>query len=174
MPKSHIMAVVASAFHRSRAEYGERYDDHVLDQYRLFVDTEERLVSRRQNENRFFLSLNAFILAVLSLLLQQGINDRIAWVGPLLLGVAGAVLSGAWFLIIRSYRKLNTAKFAVISQFEEQLPVKMFDAEWMAALSADYQPFTTIQSVVPVIFGLLALAGAVVGGLGLGGCFEPR
>src|SRR5687767_15870563 len=103
--------MAGDAFNRTRADYGESFDAHVLEQYRLFVETEERLVSRRQEENRFFLSVNALLLAVLSILLKDGLRDRPGWIGVALLGGAGVALCFAWWRIIGSYGKLNTAKF---------------------------------------------------------------
>jgi len=140
--------------------------DHLLDQYKVFVETEERLVSRRQEENRFFLSVNALVLTVLSFLLKQGISDRGAWVGVLLLGAAGLTLCYAWLRIIDSYRGLNEAKFAVIDGFERHLPARMFGAEWDEAELREYQPFTRIERHVPFVFGILHLIATVLGVLG--------
>ena len=140
--------------------------DRLLEQYKVFVETEERLVSRRQEENRFFLSVNALVLTVLSFLLQQGISDRASWAGVFVLGVAGLTLCFAWHTIIASYRTLNQAKFDVINSFEAVLPARMFGAEWEAAQALSYQPFTKIERIVPLIFGLLHLSATLVAMLG--------
>jgi hypothetical protein len=141
--------------------------DHFLEQYKIFVETEERLVSRRQEENRFFLSVNALMLTVISFLFKQGVHDRAAWLGIAILAGAGLVLCYAWMRTIQSYRTLNKAKFAVIDSFETVLPARMFGAEWEAAQARNYQPFTRIEERVPAVFGLLHLIGFVVGLLGL-------
>lgn len=154
---------------------GALFNDHqpdsaseqAMEQYKLFVETEERLVSRRQEENRFFLSVNALVLTVLSFLFKQGLNDRAAWVGVVLLGCAGLILCYSWFRIIDSYRVLNEAKFAVIDQFEKKLPARMFGEEWDQAKGRQYQPFTGIEREVPFVFGLLHLIGVILGVLGL-------
>jgi hypothetical protein len=159
-------------FSRSRAEYGDAFDSHVLEQYKLFLETEERLVSRRQEENRFFLSINALVVAVVSVLLRQGISDRLASAGISLLAAAGLALCVAWFSIINSYKTLNTAKFDVIADFEQQLPVRMFGAEWEAAEVRGYKPFTVIERRVPFVFGALHAAAAAVGGLATTGVID--
>jgi hypothetical protein len=141
--------------------------EHFVEQYKIFVETEERLVSRRQEENRFFLSVNALILTVISFLLKQGVGDRAAWGGIVILGAAGLILCYAWMKTIQSYRTLNEAKFAVIDSFEAVLPARMFGAEWEAAQARDYQPFTRIEERVPAVVGLLHLIGIVVGLLGV-------
>jgi predicted acyltransferase len=152
-------------FARSRASYGDRFDEHVMDQYRLFVETEERLVSRRQGENRFFLTVNSVLLAVLGLLIRQDISDAKAGIGIAILGVAGLTLCWAWYAIIESYKTLNTAKFDVLNQFEVQLPARMFAAEWDAATARGYEPFTVIETRVPIVFGALHIAAIVLGAL---------
>jgi hypothetical protein len=141
--------------------------DHFLEQYKVFVETEERLVSRRQEENRFFLSVNALVLTVISFLLRQGVSGRAAWGGVLGLALAGLILCYAWMKTIQSYRTLNEAKFAVIDQFEAALPARMFAAEWEEAKTRKYQPFTTIEQRVPAVFGLLHLVGAIIALLGV-------
>jgi hypothetical protein len=163
------MTSVPQTFTRSLADYGGEYKAHILEQYKLFVETEERLVSRRQDENRFFLSINALIVTVLGVLVQQGITDREASLGIIFLAAAGTVLCWAWHSIIDSYKDLNTAKFVVIKAFEQQLPARMFGAEWDSAHAAGYQSFTTIEKRVPYVFGVLHLAGVLVGILGVAG-----
>lgn len=152
---------MAKAFSRSRADYGDDFQAHVLEQYKIFVDTEERLIERRQQENRFFLSISALIVTALSVLLRQGISDRQASVGLILLAGAGLALCFAWHSIISSYRDLNTAKFAVINDFEAQLPARMFGSEWEAVRERDYKAFTAVEKRVPFIFGCLHGIGVI-------------
>ncbi|MGW1594954.1 RipA family octameric membrane protein [Streptomyces sp. NPDC002343] len=40
----------------------------------------------------------------------------------LAVNLAGITLSAAWWMKLRSYRDLNTAKFKIISKLEERLP----------------------------------------------------
>ena len=43
-----------------------KYNDHVLDQYKLYVEMADRISSRRLTANSFFLSLNSILIAFLS------------------------------------------------------------------------------------------------------------
>lgn len=164
---------VDRVFTRSRADYGDAFDAHVLEQYRLFIETEERLVSRRQEENRFFLTVNALLVTVISVLIRQDISDREAAAGVLLLGVAGIILCYAWRAIINSYKTLNASKFQIIARLEAQLPARMFGAEWEAAERAGYEPFTKIERRVPFVFGTLFVAASLAGLLGVLGVIQP-
>jgi hypothetical protein len=158
-----MTADTADTFTRDRASYGDRYDDHILEQYKVFVETEERLVSRRQEENRFFLSVNSLLLAVLGFLIREGIDKDEAAIAVAILGVAGIALCYSWFRIIASYKTLNEAKFVIIDEFEKQLPVRMFGAEWRAAEARQYEPFTKIERQVPFVFAALNLAATLIG-----------
>jgi hypothetical protein len=159
-------------FTRTRADYGENFDADVLEQYKLFVETEERLVSRRQEENRFFLSVTALLVTVIGILIKLNISDRKAGAGILLLSLAGMVLCYAWRSIIDSYRVLNEAKFVIIATFEAQLPARMFGAEWDAAQSRDYKAFTGIERIVPLVFGGLFVVASIAGILSVAGALH--
>ncbi len=75
---------------------------------------------------------------------------------------AGIALAISWWLSLRSYRDLNTAKFSVIAKMEAQLPVHLFEDEW-SCLKKDpvkgwrgrYAELGQVERVVPAIFALL-------------------
>jgi hypothetical protein len=161
-------------FVKTREQYGDSFAIHLLEQYKLFVETEERLVSRRQEENRFFLSISALIVTVVSVLLRQGISDRQAAIGITILAGAGLGLCVAWYSMIESYKLLNTAKFDVIAELESHLPGELFASEWQAAQTRNYKPFTIIEQRVPFIFGVLHSIAIVVGILGILGVIHSH
>ena len=50
--------------------------------------------------------------------------------GLVVTAIAGLVLSITWWQLLRYYRRLNRAKFAVIIQMEGSLPDRPFTDEW--------------------------------------------
>jgi hypothetical protein len=75
---------------------------------------------------------------------------------------AGVLLSLTWFLQLRSYRQLNTAKYAVITSMEPKLPVDIFDQEWSIlkkeapqAWRERYTELGYVERLVPVAFGIV-------------------
>jgi hypothetical protein len=65
----------------------------------------------------------------------------------------------AWFILVRSYRRLNTAKYAAIGDFEERLPAFAYSrAEWgVLGEGRDwrrYMPLTHVEQWVPVVFAV--------------------
>jgi hypothetical protein len=74
-------------------------------------------------------------------------------------GLAGLTLSLAWQRTIQSYSDLNTAKFTVIHEIEQHLPLRPFDAEWsLVKRGMDdtlYLPVSHLESKVPWIFSAM-------------------
>lgn len=144
-------------------ESSEKYQSAVLEQYRLCVEMADRVSARRNLANTFFLSLNTALAATLVAIASGRLTDTSTW----LLAAGLVVLLAqctAWFMIVRSYRLLNTAKYAVIGAFEERLPAFAYSrAEWKQLGEGRdwrrYLPLTHVEQWVPVIFAAAYLLG---------------
>jgi hypothetical protein len=147
-------------FKKPKDEYGERYEDHYLEIYRLYVEMADRISSRRRNTNSYFLAVNTAVIAVVAYL-QMGVtstNGNWYW----LIGSAGMAVCYMWYRLVRSYKDLNSGKFKVIRKIEQNLPIAPYDAEWECLGRGEdknlYLPFTRIEKFVPWIFFVLHLA----------------
>jgi len=129
----------------------EKYQAHLLEQYKLYVEMTDRVSQRRLTTNSYFLSINTALLAFIGYTAVKGKSDNL-W----LIGVAGIVLSLLWFYIVTSYRDLNTAKFSIIHEIERRLPLSLYAAEWNAMgrgqIPKLYRPLSHIERLVPWIF----------------------
>jgi hypothetical protein len=136
----------------------------ILEQYKIYVETADRVGARRNFTNSFFLALNTAIFAAIGALWK----DRPAvtsWllVFPLL---ALVVQCCAWFYLVRSYRQLNSAKYVVIGVFEQRLPASPYwNAEWKALGEgkdkAKYWPLTHLEQWIPAIFAATYIAAFI-------------
>ena len=142
-------------FRNSQKTYGDKYKDHYLELYKLYVSTAEAIGERRQKNNSFFLTLNTTIIAVISYVqlgIHSGESSDLYW----LISLSGMVLSYTWYRLIKSYKDINTAKFKIIHQIEKELPLAIYDSEWDALGRGQnqnlYLEFTKIEMVVPWIF----------------------
>lgn len=136
----------------------EKYQGHLFEQYKLFVEMADRISARRQTASSFFLSVNTALISVIGYLHLESSpqpKDSFFWI----VTTAGIALSYLWYRIIRSYRDLNSAKFKVIHEIEKHLPLSPYTAEWEAIghgkRSDLYLPFTHIEIGIPWIFLLL-------------------
>ena len=95
--------------------FGGRWSDDppnveiLMEQYKLLVETSERLVARRQVVNTFFLSANALALSALGLIAKEASRSPLAAVGILTIAGAALLLCVAWKSLVRSYAQLNGA-----------------------------------------------------------------
>jgi hypothetical protein len=140
------------------------YRSTVLEQYKIYVEMADRVSARRAAANAFFLTLNTAIGTALGILWQHP-PDTSRWqiVIPWL-ALLGQCL--AWFWILRSYRQLNSAKYAVVGALEKRLPASPYwSAEW-AALgkgrdSAQYWPLSHVESLIPAFYAGTYTAGFI-------------
>jgi len=154
---------------KNKDEYGKDYHNHCLEVYKLYVEMADRISTRRQNANSFFLTINSAIIAVLGYVqfgvylgaklgVEQSQTNDFYWI----ISILGMVLCLIWFRLVQSYKQLNTAKFKVIHHMEQHLPFAPYDAEWEAVDRGEnpklYKPFTHVEVAIPWVFFVLNLA----------------
>ncbi len=151
----------------SASEYGELYQDHLLEQYKLYVQMADKISERRQSTNTFFLTVNTTLIAFLGVVAKLGTGDAAAyaplpWV--LTVSAAGVVLCYSWYRLVRSYKDLNSGKFKVVHALERKLPSSPYDAEWVSVGEGKdpklYLPFTHVETKIPWVFVALYVAFA--------------
>jgi len=105
--------------------------------------------------------LLAGLTVIACLLAQFGAGGRLEDAAMILLAVMGVVLSLSWWIVIRSYRQLNSGKFRMLHELEEQLPYRPFSREWQFLGEGKdlklYSRLTTVESILPIFFGALSV-----------------
>jgi L-asparagine transporter-like permease len=99
--------------------YGESFKAHLLEQY---VESAEKVSERRVSANNYLLTVNAFLVTLYGLL--AGSPYKSSW--TVLVPIAGILVSLTWYRIITSYRDLNTVKFQVIHELEQEMPAALY------------------------------------------------
>jgi len=155
----------------SEAQYGGEYKNHLLEQYKLYVEMADKISERRQAANTFFISMCSALLAALGITWPtNAVIARTPWF--VMVSIVGMVLCLAWYRLIKSYRDLNSAKFRVVGRIESFLPLRPYRAEWELVgegkASSLYLPFTHIETRIPFFFLALFLVVAVVAPLAKG------
>jgi hypothetical protein len=145
-------------------------DPSVVEIYKLAVEMADRVSSRRSNANAFFLTVQTALVAAAGLA-GEPLRHLNSW-AALTIALAGAVLSTSWWLLLRSYRELNRAKFAVINELERELPLAIYTSEWVSlrehrvGLSRfRYADLGTVERFVPWVFAsiyILLFIGSLV------------
>jgi drug/metabolite transporter (DMT)-like permease len=132
------------------------YSAALLEQYKLYVEMADRVSARRSLTNTFFLTLNAAVFTLFGVFWQYRPQAGAGWLVFPVIGLVGQC--GSWYWLLRSYRQLNAAKYAVIGALETRLPTSMYwKAEWTALGEGRdpqrYLPLTHLEQWIPLLFG---------------------
>lgn len=147
--------------HAARETYGNSFGTHLLEQYKLYVQSAENVSARRVASSRYLLTLNAALLALYGL--QSANFGQGYW--TLLIPVIGIPVSLLWHLIIKSHADLNRIKFDVIHELEQHLPAAAYRYEWQLAEEGQgktYRAVTKIEWWIPILFTVLHVALAIM------------
>ena len=151
--------------------------------YRMAVEMADRVSSRRMVANGFFLSVHTALVTVVGFTYEKVATDQKSVL--IIIAMMGFLLAWTWFFAIRSYRRLNRAKFNAINKLEKDLETQYFTNEWaeLTKTTEDdlelksfrdrwlkfkdrYTTLTNIESVVPIVFAIIyvvILVGAFLG-----------
>lgn len=128
----------------------------LFEQYKVFLQTSETLVARRQSVSNFYISVNSAIVAVYSAVMSLAKDSSWKYIACLGFPIMGIILCTAWIKILRSYGNLNASKMRIISIIEKKLPASLYDAEWRAQSdklnSKPYISFTEAEVRIPKLF----------------------
>ncbi|MEX5271553.1 RipA family octameric membrane protein [Kocuria sabuli] len=140
------------------------YQTAVLEQWKMLVETSERVSTRRSLTNTFFLAINSVAVTILGIFWPKPTAGLSVWWILLPLTIL-LITCFSWFLLVISYRRLNKAKFAIIHSLEELLPARVFVNEWELIQrrgNTRYIPFTAVEIVVPIIFAVTYITAGVL------------
>jgi hypothetical protein len=148
MGKNRNTAVLRKPIDKLTPEEGKT----IVDLYKMLVEMADRVSQRRQAANNFYLSANTAIIGASAYISAFGQSDSNIFI----IAVAGVCVCILWQRNIESYKTLNEAKFKVINQIEQSLPLTPFTVEW-SYLDPDkngtrHRPFHTVEIFVPFIF----------------------
>lgn len=143
-----------------RETYGERFQEHLLEQYKLYVDSAEKVSEKRISTSNYLLTVNSSLLAVFGIASTQ--HSGGAWL--VIIPLAGLLVSYVWYFLVKSYGDLNTIKFKIIHELEGYLPAAPFLYEWDLCEQGKgkvYKPITYLEKKIPGIFGVVYIAQIV-------------
>jgi hypothetical protein len=142
---------------RLPTEYGDRYADHVLEQYKLYVELADRAAQRRNAATTGWIPL--LLNIVVALVTVSAASQALGRGGQAVLTLLGILICLSWFQDERRYRALAVAKYAVIARLEKQLPFALEEAEWQELQSeANAGYFPRVVVPLPIVFAFMHLA----------------
>lgn len=134
--------------------YGDSYQTHLLDQYKLYVQMANHVSERRTSANNYLITVNGFLVTLYALAGSvKTLSDKPLW--QYVVPLAGIFICVAWAALIVSYRNLNTSKFKVIHELEARLPAALYAHEWEVAeegKGSKYWPVSHVELIIPWVF----------------------
>ncbi len=125
--------------------------------YKAYLATAEAASERRAKMNAWMLSVNSALIGVHAAIskdnAQSGLLRDPSWLWTI--AFAGIVVCIAWLNLIKSYRDLNKAKFAVIAEMEKNFDFKPFTLERELYKAYPRISFSYIELGVPVAMALV-------------------
>jgi len=143
----------------AKESYGDNFQAHLLDQYKLYVEMADRISARRGQTNSFYISLLSGWLAFISIGFNKSLFAGSQNMVLLAVAILGLVLCFLWHINIRSYKQLNSAKFKVIHEMEKYLPFSCYatEAEMLNKDQSNIQKYlrlTNVEKYIPLVMGL--------------------
>ncbi len=142
------------AIHQQYCAYGDKAQDHLLEQYKVYLEMADRVSSRRSQTNGFFITIFSGLLAVIAFIFNKDTQLSLSLQNLLLWGVGllGFFLSILWGQAIESSKILNSGKFKVINGIETMLPCPGYYQEWDIVKRKGYLRATGIENFLARIF----------------------
>lgn len=149
---------MSDLFAKKEKGYGAEYKDHLFEQYKLYIESAEKTSDRRQQANNYFITINTALISLIGLSFQIEFFESLARIKSVL-ALVGIMICFIFWNLLRSYRQLNTGKFAVIHEIEETLPLTLYKYEWEVLGKGEdkkkYYPFSHIELLIPWAFGII-------------------
>jgi hypothetical protein len=118
----------------------------------------DRVSTRRADTNKFYISFLTALLIVLSIIVEKQLFPTLQNMILLTVGLLGLILCYVWVINLRPYRQLNSGKFKVIHEMEQQLPFPCYTREWaILAKGGDSKKYARLSRIEQLVPFLLAL-----------------
>jgi hypothetical protein len=136
----------------SKQQYGAQYETDFMTLFRDYVESAHQISRLRHQANTFFSSINTVLLMATGLV-PSAVTDSTEDTGTnWQVALAGVLLCLIWRRMIIAYSDLNSAKFKVINEIEEHLPLAAYKKEWQHFKTAGGRSLTSVESWVPRLF----------------------
>jgi hypothetical protein len=137
--------------------------------FELYLATAEKVTDRRALANSWMLSVNSAIVALYGYLQSDkvavGVDQKAIWLWAI--PAAGAIVCVAWMALLSSYRKLGSAKFAVVAELEADLPAAPFTRERQIYKKDGRHAMSRIEISIPacfvVLYGIMFFVSMIYG-----------
>jgi len=138
----------------------------MLEIYKLHAELADRVSQRREAANRLHIGLLSGLGLFAGVFADLANMESLAHFVFLAVGMIGMAISFSWWVLIRSYRQLNSGKFKALDELEDKIAFPFFRREWHFLGKGEqprhYWKLTTVETFLPIAFGILSFGLAVI------------
>ncbi len=136
----------------------------LLEQYRMMIQTSEKLMERRQAMVNLYITICTALIAFIGASFGFD-NIVVTSIIAFLSGIIIIVLCFNWHSSLNAYELNNSGKFEVINQIEKNLPADMFNCEYKHNKKKGFTSYSTREKMLPIIFAFFGVALIVFSGI---------
>ena len=143
----------------NKSTYPEgKEQEHILEQYKIYLESAEKNSDRRTNVNTFYLTLTTSISGVIGYVRTNEFeSDSYLVIG---LSISAILICIYWVELLQNYKKLNSVKFKVIHEIEKMLPLNLFNFEWENLGRGNdkdlYKKMSNVEKGIPFIRSIIS------------------
>jgi len=127
--------------------------EELVEIYKLHAELADSVSRQRGTANRFYMLVLSGLAVLAFLQRKNGVPLEWLMIG---FGLLGMLLAAAWYVVIRSFRQLNSGKFKTLHELEKKLAYPFFKREWHLLKKGTerktYWRLTIVETFVPIIF----------------------
>lgn len=140
----------------------DKYNDGILEQYKLYAQILDEHHNRFMNTIKFFISIQFIFLSGFLVIIKNEVE--IGTFGTVMLTASALFVCIVWFMISKSHYKLTSAKHETLEEMEAYLPLKPFSYEWHEKLKSGntYISIRTVLFALPLVMAIIYISLGVV------------
>lgn len=151
----------------------EANQNQLIDIYKIHVELTNNVSNRRTTTNRFYQVFLSGLIVIFSAILQNKNGESVKFLDGVsielimvVLGGLGMWLSFIWLISVNSYLQLNSRKYEVLKQLEDELEYQFFQHEWELLgreKNKTYKYLSFPELLAPIVFFLFFLFIFIIG-----------
>ncbi len=136
----------------------------LLEQYRMMIQTSEKLMERRQAMVNLYITICTALIAFIGASFGFD-NIVVTSIIAFLSGIIIIILCLNWHSSLNAYELNNSGKFEVINEIEKNLPADMFNCEYKHNKKKGFVSYSTRKKMLPIIFAFFGVLLIIFSGI---------
>lgn len=136
----------------NKEEYGDKYSEHLLEQYKLLADSIIKLGESRARTNRFYTAMLSSFIAIIYFTISRSDLNEFRNLVLATLSFLGIILCVVWRFNIQSFGVTSACRYKILYEIEEKLPFPILTKAWnLLQVESKYIPMAKVELLIPLV-----------------------